>query len=77
MIKLLPWFLGVDREYLYLHLKEFEAIYGTSQEPNCNMDIVRLKLWFYGLKPRSYLYLAWNVKKNYESIFPFSTDNDS
>lgn len=53
----------MDKENPYLNLKEFEAICGTFQEPNYNIDIVRLKLfqfslkekvklWLYGLKPR-------------------------
>ena len=64
MIQLFTQYLGVDRENPYLHLKEFEAICGTFQEPNCNMHVVRLKLfsfslkkkakfWLYGPRPRS------------------------
>ena len=82
MIQLLPQFLRVDGENHYLHLKEFEAICETFQEPNCNMDVVRLnlfpfsfkekaKLWIYDLRTRFMSIWLEMKTKFFNQYFPF------
>ena len=56
MIQLLPQFLGVDGENPYLHLKEFKTMCGTFQEPNYNIDAIRLKLFPFSLKEKTKLW---------------------
>ena len=57
IIQLLPSFNGLDLENPYLHLREFEEVCNTYNDLNCNMNIIRLKLFPFSLKDKAKTWL--------------------
>jgi len=57
IIQLLPSFLGLDLENLYLHLREFEEVCNTYNDSNCSMNTIRLKLFAFSLKDKAKTWL--------------------
>ena len=57
MIQLLPNFHGLESENPYLHLKEFEEICVTLNEPTCTQESIKLKLFPFSLKDKAKIWL--------------------
>jgi len=57
IIPLLPTFHGLELENPYLHLREFEEVCTTSNDLNCNMSTIRLKLFPFSLKDKAKTWL--------------------
>jgi len=57
IIQLLPSFHGLDLENPYLHLKEFAEVCNTSNDSNCSMNTIRLKLFPFSLKDKAKTWL--------------------
>ena len=57
IIQLLPSFHGLDVENPYLHLRKFEKVCNTYNDSNCNMNIIRLKLFPFSLKDKAKTWL--------------------
>ncbi|KAI5320943.1 hypothetical protein L3X38_040651 [Prunus dulcis] len=64
MIQLLPTFHGMESEYPYSHVREFEEVCGSFPTQGCRLDTVLLKkipfslkdkakTWLYSLRPRT------------------------
>ena len=53
VIKLLPTFHGFKFENLYLHLREFEEVYNTCADQNCNMNVIKLKFFPFSLNDKA------------------------
>ena len=57
MIQLLPTFRGLESEQPYLHVREFDEVCATFDEPQCTEELIRLKLFPFSLKDKAKTWL--------------------
>jgi len=57
IIKLLPFFHGLDLKNPYLYLREFEEVCNTYNDLNCSMNTIRLKLFSFSLQDKAKTWL--------------------
>ena len=57
IVPLLPTFHGLESENPYAHIKDFEDVCNTFQEPGASIDLMRLKLFPFTLKDKAKIWL--------------------